>query len=210
MRKYQVILLSLPILSMIFFYGCSGARTNETYKEETTEETSTEVETIPDAPGISSTEADMIFSTAFQEQKKTMYAKDADTIFLYWLNNRILELGYQSRCNIFALNTLYKAGFKCPDVNTLTRDMMDTTRFNDIFKYIRVDTIAQIKKGDLLVWNGHVIIFEKLIKSRNQYFAQAIWAGTTKEDDGTTVINNVIYGKYPLDGYFIIRRPVKK
>lgn len=207
MKKYPVIILSLPILSMIFFYGCSGARSDETYKEETTKE---EIEINPDTPEISSTEADVIFSTAFEEQKNPMYAKDADTIFLYWLNNRILELGYQSRCNIFALNTLHKAGFKCPDVNTLTRDMMDTTRFNNIFAYIRVDTISQIRKGDLLVWNGHVIIFEKLVKSREKYFAQAIWAGTSKDDDGKTIINNVIYGKYPLEGYFIIRRPVKK
>jgi hypothetical protein len=206
MRKYPVILLSLPILSMIFFYGCSGARSDETYTEET-KETEKKINTPSE---VSSTEADLIFSTAFEEQKKPMYAKDADTIFLYWLNNKILELGYQSRCNIFALNTLHKAGFKCPDVNTLTRDLMDTTRFNDIFAYVRVDTIAQIKKGDLLVWNGHVIIFEKLVKSRERYFAQAIWAGTSQDDDGKMIMNNVIYGKYPLEGYFIIRRPVKK
>lgn len=209
MKRYPVI-LSLPILLMIFFYGCSGARTNETYNDTNNEKIEEAEEKIDHPSGITSTEADMIFSTAFEEQMNPMYAKDADTIFLYWLNNRILELGYQSRCNIFALNTLHKAGFKCPDVNTLTRDMMDTTRFNNIFAYIRVDTIAQIKRGDLLIWNGHVIIFEKLVKSRDKYFAQAIWAGTSKDDDGKTIINNVIYGKYPLDGYFIIRRPVKK
>lgn len=206
MKRYSVI-LSLPIISLIFLYGCSGARTDETYKEETTKKAEEKI----DAPEeVSSTEAELIFSTAFEEQKNTMYAKDADTIFLYWLNNRVLELGYQSRCNIFALNTLHKAGFKCPDVNTLTRDLMDTTRFNDIFTYIRVDTITQIKKGDLLVWNGHVIIFEKLVKSREKYFAQAIWAGTSQADDGKMIMNNVIYGKYPLEGYYIIRRPVKK
>jgi hypothetical protein len=55
-----------------------------------------------------------------------MYSISEDTAFLYWLDNQIITLNNSTKCNIFALNVLYKAGFKCPEINTLTYDLRDT------------------------------------------------------------------------------------
>jgi hypothetical protein len=41
-------------------------------------------------------------------------------------------------------------------------------------------------------------------------YAQAWWSGTSQEDNNDNVINNVKYGKYPLKGNYIVRRPIKK
>lgn len=153
-----------------------------------------------------------INKTAEEEQLNPMYSISEDTAFLYWLDNQIITLNNSTKCNIFALNVLYKAGFKCPEINTLTYDLMDTSRFKDIFPLINfeneTDLMNKIRPGDLIVWNGHVIIFESLAKINEKLYAVAWWAGTRQEDNGDNIINNVIHGKYPLDGYFIVRRPV--
>ncbi|MBE2256846.1 MAG: hypothetical protein IAE65_11680 [Ignavibacteria bacterium] len=200
MYKFLII-----IFSLLVFYSCSSAP--DIVREREEKENKEDYK----KPEVKSTaKGDLIFDTAFEEQKNRMYSKSEDSIYLYWLNNQLLILGYQSRCNIFAINTLHKAGFKCPDVNTLTYDLMDTTRFLDILPVIRFNDLSEIEKGDLIVWNGHVIIFEKLVKTKTKIFAQAIWAGTRQNDNGENIMNNVIYGKYPLEGYFIIRRPQYK
>ena len=153
-----------------------------------------------------------INKTAEEEQLNPMYSISEDTAFLYWLDNQIITLNNSTKCNIFALNVLYKAGFKCPEINTLTYDMMDTSRFKDIFPLINfedeTDLVNKIRPGDLIIWNGHVIIFESLEKIKERLYAVAWWAGTRQEDNGENIINNVIHGKYPLDGNFIVRRPV--
>ena len=153
-----------------------------------------------------------INKTAEEEQLNPMYSISEDTAFLYWLDNQIITLNNSTKCNIFALNVLYKAGFKCPEINTLTYDLMDTSRFKDIFPLINfedeTDLVNKIRPGDLIIWNGHVIIFESLEKIKERLYAVAWWAGTHQEDNGENIINNVIHGKYPLEGNFIVRRPV--
>ena len=153
-----------------------------------------------------------INKTAEEEQLNPMYSISEDTTFLYWLGNQIITLNNSTKCNIFALNVLYKAGFKCPEINTLTYDLMDTSRFKDIFPLINFENESdlrnKIRQGDLIIWNGHVIIFESLEKIKERLYAVAWWAGTRQEDNGENIINNVIHGKYPLDGNFIVRRPV--
>ena len=62
----------------------------------------------------------------------------------------------------------------------------------------------------MIVWNGHVIIFDYLIKTKEKIYAQAWWAGTRQKDNNVNVINNVKYGKYQLKGYYIVRRPIKE
>lgn len=152
---------------------------------------------------------DLIFKYAKLEQKNPMYAKDSDSTLLYWLKNKVLYLKGQTKCNIFAINTLYRAGFKCPDVNVRTKDLMSEDLFNDIFPVIRVRKPEDLEKGDLIVWYGHVIIYHSFQIIKNDIYALAIWAGTTKKDNGKNVINNVMFGKYPLNGNFIVRRPIR-
>ncbi len=153
---------------------------------------------------------DLIFKYAFIEQKKSMYAKNSDYVYLYWLNNKKLPLKGRTKCNIFAINTLFKAGFLCPDENVRTKDLMNVKLFKDIFPIVNVSKPSQLAKGDLIVWNGHVIIYDTISVVNKKLYAKAIWAGTRKRDNGKNIINNVIYGKYPLSGKFLVRRPIKK
>lgn len=210
-KAYGFYLICISVLT-VFLAGCMGAKlpdietTEERKQREEKKEEKKEERYVPE---LSSEQGSAIMYTAYEEQQNEMYQPDHDSTFLYWLNNKLLLLDYTTKCNIFALNTLYKAGFRCPDENVLTRDLMDESKYNDIFPVIDVSDLSQIKKGDLVVWNGHVILFEKLIKVKSTYYAQAWWAGTRKADNGDNIVNNVIYGKYPLNGYFIIRRPVK-
>lgn len=155
-------------------------------------------------------DGDLIFKYAFKEQKKQMYAKNSDFVYLYWLKNKKLELKNHTKCNIFAINTLFKAGFKTPKTNARTKDLVDERLFNDVLPIENVRRPEDLKKGDLIVWNGHVIIFDTLAMIKKDLYAKAIWAGTTKKDNGKNIMNNVIYGKYPLSGNFIVRRPVRK
>ncbi|MBM4158499.1 MAG: hypothetical protein FJ216_06935 [Ignavibacteria bacterium] len=152
----------------------------------------------------------IIIETAKEEQNNPMYSPEVDTTILYWLENKIIILENATKCNIYALNTLYKAGFMCPKDNTLTRDLMDTVKYNEIFPVIKIEKYSDIKKGDLIVWNGHVIIFDSLIIIKNVIYAMAYWAGTRQEDNKENIINNVSHGKYKLEGNFIIRRPKKR
>jgi hypothetical protein len=190
----------LILSGFILFIGCSSSKSTES--EEKSE--STEVSTEEEATGA------LIINTAKEEQLNEMYSKTKDSTYLYWLNNKLILLKNQTKCNIFALNTLFKAGFKTPNVNALTRDLADTSKFTDELPIIGTSDPELAKKGDLIVWNGHVIIFDQLTKIKNDYYAFAWWAGTSQADNGDNVINNVIYGKYKLSGHYIIRRPIKK
>ena len=192
--------VSLVLSCFLYFTGCSSSKSTES--EETSETTET---TEPDASAGA-----LIIKTAQDEQQNEMYSKTKDSTYLYWLNNKLILLKNQTKCNIFALNTLFKAGFKTPTVNALSRDLADTSKFSEILPVIGISDPGLAKKGDLIAWNGHVIIFDELTKIKNDYYANAWWAGTSQADNGDNVINNVIYGKYKLTGHYIIRRPIKK
>jgi len=197
----------LSCLAITFFITACSASNDRTDKSEENNK-----------PGsIENTESyssvfNKINKTAEEEQLNPMYSISEDTTFLYWLGNQIITLNNSTKCNIFALNVLYKAGFKCPEINTLTYDLMDTSKFKDIFPLINfedeTDLVNKIRPGDLIIWNGHVIIFESLEKIKERLYAVAWWAGTRQDDNGENIINNVIHGKYPLEGNFIVRRPV--
>ena len=139
-----------------------------------------------------------------------MYATKSDSVYLYWLERSITGLKNISKCNIFALNSIYRAGYYCPEKYALTHDLFNRDKFNDIFPVIDINSPEEIVTGDLIVWDGHVIIFESLTKIKSDFYAVGIWGGSRKEDDGKNTLNNVSYGKYKLDGNYIVRRPKKR
>lgn len=198
MKKNNRYIIYLLLLAFSFLTGCSASKYEEKEKEA-------EIEVKPgEEQGL------LIMKTAKEEQKNEMYSPKEDSTYLYWLDNQLIILYNTTKCNIFVLNTLYKAGFKCPDVNTLTKDLMDETRFTDIFPVVDISSPDEIMKGDLIVWYGHVIIFDYLVKTKNKTYAQAWWSGTSQEDNDDNIVNNVKYGKYPLKGNYIVRRPIKR
>ena len=158
----------------------------------------------------SNSEKAEIISAAKIEQENEMYSTKSDSVYLYSLEYPITGLKNISKCNIFALNCLYKAGYECPGKYTLTHDLMDIDKYNDIFPVIEITSPENISVGDLVVWDGHVIIFESLVLIKDDYYAKGIWGGSKKEDDGKNIKNNVAYGKYKLEGNYIVRRPRKK
>jgi hypothetical protein len=203
MRKYYRFSVLLFAAAAIYLTGCSSSKTS-TESEEESESTS-------ERESVSETQrGEMIMDAAREEQRNSMYAKANDATILYWLDNMTIHLKNRTKCNIFALNTLYKAGFKTPKTNVLTTDLADTSQFNDIFPVIGISEPGSAKKGDLIAWNGHVIIFDYIVKLKQDLYAMAWWAGTSQKDNGDNIQNNVVYGKYKLNGFFVIRRPVKK
>lgn len=212
MKKRQLLLLLIIFLLGVYLIGCFPASrnrnddtetTDNTENTENTESTTTENTTDETAGGA-------IINIAKDEQQKEMYKPSVEKTYLYWLNNKEIHLNNATKCNIFALNVLYNAGFKTPKVNALCRDLYDTSKFKDVFPVVGIKEPDNARKGDLIVWNGHVIIFESLVKIKKDIYAFAWWAGTHQADNGDNVVNNVCYGKYKLNGYFVIRRPVKK
>ncbi|MBS1493924.1 MAG: hypothetical protein JST55_10450 [Bacteroidetes bacterium] len=197
------------IIFLISFAIILSSCSSSTEYEEKTENTETNENT--NTVTYSEENGNKILSQAKIEQQNRMYSPSVDSTYLYWLNNKLILLYNTTKCNVYALNTLQKSGFKTPKVNALCRDLYDTTRFNDIFPYVKITDNSDIRKGDLVIWRGHVILFDYLFLPNKQkrVYAKAWWAGTSKADDGETVINNVIYGKYELKGDFIVRRPVK-
>ena len=203
-----IFLLSVPII----FSSCSSY---SSYEEPP------DVPEIPQEPNsnnpnnpddyYSEANGSMILSQARIEQMNGMYSPSQDSTYLYWLGNKLILLYNSTKCNVFALNTLQKSGFKTPKVNALCRDLYDTTRFNEVFPYVTINDLSEIKKGDLVIWSGHVILFDYLHAPNKQkrIYAQAWWAGTSQADNGSNIMNNVIYGKYELKGNFVVRRPVR-
>lgn len=233
-----IFLILLSLSAGFIFSGCtSGSYEPDTENEPPKSPEKQNENTSDNGSNVTNSE---VFSVARTEQQNPMYSPSHDSTYLYWLNNKLLVLGWTTKCNIFALNTLFRSGYKTPTVNTLCRDMYDTTRFNDIFPYIPLRTrnmiralqsdttedhtseIIELKKkyteelkrvlepGDLIVWKGHVILFENFVNSKSKLYAMAWWAGTSQQDNGENVMNNVIYGKYPIEGEFVVRRPQKK
>ncbi len=198
MLKYRLQIILLLLFISILMVGCSSSKYEK--KEEVEEEVTKPVEG----------QGALIIQTAEEEQQNEMYSPKKDSVYLYWLDNRLIVIKNTTKCNIYALNTLYKAGFETPTVNALTRDLMDKTKFNDVLPIVDISDPEEIMKGDLVVWYGHVIIFDYLVKKKDKLYAQAWWSGTRQADNNDNVINNVKYGKYPLKGNYIIRRPIKK
>jgi len=209
-------LLYISIFFSISFYltGCFPASRTEEDSEQTTETTeeknkenkeeNNEVTEVGEANGAA------IMKIAASEQNKKMYSPKVDSTYLYWLNNQLIVLNGSTKCNIFALNVLYKSGFKTPKQNALCRDLVDTDKFTDILPVVGVSDISNAQKGDLVVWKGHVIIFEEIVQSKSGTYCNAWWAGTRQKDNGDNIRNNVIYGKYKISGDYVVRRPVKK
>jgi hypothetical protein len=186
-RKYRFYLF-LPFLFSIFIIGCSASHTNQNNTNETSE----------------------IIEAGKIEQQNNMYATASDSVYLYWLNKSITGLKNRTKCNIFALNTIYKAGYQCPNVYLLTHDLFDKEKYNDVFPSIEIQTPNEISKGDLVIWDGHVIISESIVLLKETYYSFGIWGGSKRENDGENIINNVAYGKYKLEGNYIVRRPKKR
>jgi hypothetical protein len=201
---------SASVFYFLFFVfllsGCIATKDNRQRDGKNNDEENNEIN-LNENKDLS--DGDLIFKVAKIEQNKEMYSPDVDSTYLYWLKDKVIVLKNHSKCNIFALNTLFNAGFKCPKQNARTVDLKNESLFTDILPVIDINSLDDIRKGDLIVWNGHVIIFEKLVKIKNDDYALAIWAGTRRPDNGKTIINNVSYGKYPLKGNFIVRRPVR-
>ena len=194
----------------LYITGCFPASHTRDEDPETTENTENTENTEGTETTSDEAAGGAIISIAKVEQQKEMYKPSVSKTYLYWLDNREILLNHATKCNIFALNVLYKAGFRTPTVNALCRDLYDTTKFKDVFPVVGNSDPELAAKGDLIVWQGHVIIFESLTKIKKETYAWAWWAGTSQSDNGDNVINNVCYGKYKLRGYFVIRRPVRK
>lgn len=195
---YIIFLFVLFILS-----GCSSSKETDNEDRKTEEEKNTGKD-LSDEAGL------RIIEIAKEEQKNEMYSSLSDSAYLYWLDNQLIILENSSKCNIYALNVLFKSGYKCPAENVLTYDLMDTSLFNDILPVVNFHNENDLLRGDLIIWNGHVIIYDSFIYLNDELYAYAWWAGTNQENNGTNIINDVAFGKYPLKGYFIIRRPVKR
>lgn len=198
MKNSKYLLLILLLFAAVYFAGCTSSKTDE---EETNN--NTEITEVEETSGAA------IINAAQAEQDNEMYSPGVETTYLYWLDNKLVKLKGATKCNIYALNVLYKSGFKTPAVNALTRDLVDTEKFTDILPVVGIQTTDDIKKGDLIVWNGHVIIFESLTKIKKDTYAVGWWAGTRQKDNGDNIKNNVCYGKYKISGYYVVRRPVK-
>ncbi|HEY3251009.1 MAG TPA: hypothetical protein VGK25_07810 [Ignavibacteria bacterium] len=190
------------LVILAYIEGCFPASSNNEEEEEKKEE-NTEVTEINES------ESSSIINAAKAEQENRMYRPSQDSTYLYWLNNKLILLNGSTKCNIFALNVLFRSGFKTPKTNALSRDLFDTDKFTDILPVVGINDIDNVKKGDLVVWNGHVIILESLTKIKDDLYAIAWWAGTRQKDNGENIKNNVCYGKYRLNGNFVVRRPVK-
>jgi hypothetical protein len=208
----RLVLLVLAFFLGLYLIGCFPASRTEDDDEDKTETTET-TETTGDNKEVSdAVDADgaKIMTIANSEREKEMYSPKKDSTYLYWLNDRLALLKGSTKCNIFALNVLYRSGFKTPTENALCRDLVDTQRFTDILPVVGVQDISNAKKGDLVIWKGHVIIYESLVKIKQDLYALAWWAGTSQKDNGENIKNNVIYGKYKISGSYVVRRPVKK
>ncbi|MBP9192789.1 MAG: hypothetical protein KBF96_09580 [Ignavibacteria bacterium] len=188
--------------------GCgSSAETTEDSEDESLEEGTDN--TGYKEKTSSTTGSDIIYH-AGSEQANEMYSSLKDTSYLYWLDDQLLITYGSTKCNIFALNVLHRSGYKTPDVNTLCADLFDTAFAADILPVIGINTIEDAETGDLIIWSYHVIIFETALNIHGQEYAYGWWAGTRQEDNGDNILNNVCHGKYPLNGEYVVRRPVKK
>jgi len=198
----KIFVVPVVLLMIVCFSGCSGS--SETEESDIPKE-APEKETVFTSP-----QSSVILSTAKFEQENFMYSPEADSTYLYWTNNELIILNGSTKCNIFALNVLFRSGYKTPESNALSADLYDTSNFKDIMPVIGINDFSKAEKGDLIVWDYHVIIFESIVKINDENYALAWWAGTRQPDNDDNIKNNVCFGKYKLVGDFIVRRPLKK
>lgn len=204
-KNLQILLITGFFIFILSLNGCSSSsETSEDDNSADKEDQSGSKDKTFEATGSE------IIYYAGTEQANEMYSSLKDTSYLYWLNDQLLITNGSTKCNIFALNVLYKSGYKTPDVNTLCSDLFDTTFAADILPVIGINTIEDARTGDLIVWSYHVIILETVVNIYGEEYAYGWWAGTRNEDNGENIKNNVCHGKYPLNGDFIVRRPMKK
>lgn len=197
-------LFAVVLAGSLILNGCSGSGEISEEKNEHADDTEYR---DPVSELEMERKGNKILETAREEQKNEMYATANDSAFLYWINDPLF--GNFSKCNVFAINVLYKAGCKCPYENVTTYDLMDTSRFTDILSIVRVNEGAKILKGDLIIWNGHVIIFESFTANPNDDYVIAWWGGSRQTSNGTEIMNDVAHGKYPLEEGYIVRRPMR-
>jgi hypothetical protein len=179
-KKYRFHLFTLFICGAVIFAGCSGSSSTETEEETSNPEVS-----------YKETHGAIILNAAEEEQQNDMYTKANDDTYLYWLDNMKIHLRNRTKCNIYAMNA-------------------DSSKFTDILPVVGISDPESARKGDLIAWNGHVIIFDYLVRIKRDIYAMAWWSGTGQKDNGDNIINNVCHGKYKLNGYYVVRRPVKK
>lgn len=204
-KNLQILFISGIFILALILNGCSSSSgTSEDENSADTEEQSGSKEKTFEATG-----SDIIYY-AGSEQENEMYSSLKDTTYLYWLNDLQLITYGSTKCNIFALNVLYKSGYKTPDVNTLCSDLYDTNFAADIMPVVGINSIENARTGDLIIWNYHVIIFETALNIYGREYALGWWAGTRNDDNGENIRNNVCHGKYPLNDEYIVRRPLKK
>jgi len=198
----------LVMTGFIVLNGCSGSGN---YSEEKDEYENSNKDKSKTTSSISELEMEkkrtQIVETAREEQQNEMYSSSNDSTYLYWINNPVY--GKFSKCNIFVMNVLYKAGCKCPYENVTTYDLMDTLRFNEILPVINISEGEKLLKGDLIIWNGHVIIFESYVYEKNTEFVVAWRGGSKQPNNEIDIINDVAHGRYPLEEGYIVRRPVR-
>lgn len=198
----KIFVVPAVLLMVVYFTGCSGS--------SGTEESDLPNETPEEETVITNPQSSLILSTAKLEQENLMYSPEVDSTYLYWSNNELVILNGSTKCNIFALNVLFRSGYKTPESNALAADLFDTANFKDIMPVIGVNDFSNAEKGDLIVWNYHVIIFESIVMINDENYALAWWAGTSQPDNDDNIKNNVCFGKYKLEGDYIVRRPLKK
>lgn len=203
MKILPKLIYAVSVIFCFYISGCSSSSGTDDESEKP------EIES-EETPKNQEVNENVIIKIAEQEQQNEMYSPEVDSTYLYWVNNELIILNGSTKCNIFALNVLYKSGYKTPDENTLSADLFDTTLFTDILPVVGVNDISNAVKGDIVVWRNHVIVFEEEIDINGELYAKAYWAGTSQKDNGSNIINNVCYGKYRLDSEYIVRRPVKK
>lgn len=213
MRLRHYINICVVFSIALYLSGCVASPRHPKYEKKETEKDTLSVNDADNdfnyEPDNTEGSGNSIIKTALKEMENEMYSPSADTSFLYWLKNKPIFLRNATKCNIFALNTLYRAGYKTPKTNALCKDLYNDDLFQDLMPMVKLKSIEEILKGDLIVWRSHVIIFESLTYIKDDPYAKGIWAGTTKRDNGKNVKNNVMHGKYPLKGSYVVRRPQK-
>ncbi len=202
MKSSSFLIYFISIAIALYFSGCSSSSETEERTETTNEESKQRPEI--EYPGNSA-----ILNIAKAEQDNKMYSPEADSTYLYWLDSQLVILNGFTKCNIFALNVLYKSGFKTPEENALAQDLFDTAYYTEILPVIGINEMSNAKAGDLVVLNNHVMIFESYLIINDEEYAIGWWAGSNQQDNYDNIKNNVCYGKYKLEREYVVRRPVK-
>jgi hypothetical protein len=87
---------------LITVSGCSSSKQSK--EEDTSDEN---IQSNNENENLSS--GDLILLTAEHERDNEMYSPSADTTYLYWLNNKPVQLRNTTKCNIFVPAIYYTA-----------------------------------------------------------------------------------------------------